>query len=145
MILSSIVSGTHRTHGDELIAVVHHRDQEVEQHDDVDQREAAKHDQPPEPEYNDIIIDDNLLNIFRPCYLKRWLPKVIIIYFSLKYFQPLGCWSALIMMLIMFVIRGSIRMSSEYLVNSLMPANSKLSRSIMMLIMMFMMFMIRVQ
>ena len=46
--------------------MVHHRDQEVEQHDDVDQREAAKHDQPPEPKYNDIVI------VFRPCYLKKW-------------------------------------------------------------------------
>ena len=48
---SSIVSGTHRTHGDELITVVHHRDQQVEQHDDVDQGEASKHYQPPEPEF----------------------------------------------------------------------------------------------
>ena len=43
------VSGTHRTHGDELVAVVHHRDQQVEQDDDVDQREAPEHDQTPEP------------------------------------------------------------------------------------------------
>ena len=43
------VSGTHRTHGDELVAVVHHRDQQVQQDDDVDQREAPEHDQPPEP------------------------------------------------------------------------------------------------
>ena len=48
---SSIVSGTHRTHGDELVTVVHHRDQQVQQHDDVDQGEASEHDQPPEPEY----------------------------------------------------------------------------------------------
>ena len=51
-----MVSGTHRTHGDELVAVVHHRDQEVEQHDDVDQREASKHDQPPEPKYCSMIM-----------------------------------------------------------------------------------------
>ena len=31
--------------------MVHHRDQQVEQHDDVDQGEASKHYQPPEPEY----------------------------------------------------------------------------------------------
>ena len=43
------VSGTHRTHGDELVAVVHHRNQQVQQDDDVDQREAPEHDQPPEP------------------------------------------------------------------------------------------------
>ena len=43
------VSGTHRTHGDELVAVVHHRDQQVQQDDDVDQREAPEHDQTPEP------------------------------------------------------------------------------------------------
>ena len=44
-----LVSGTHRTHGDELVAVVHHRDQQVQQDDDVDQREASEHDQTPEP------------------------------------------------------------------------------------------------
>ena len=44
-----LVSGTHRTHGDELVAVVHHRDQQVQQDDDVDQREAPEHDQTPEP------------------------------------------------------------------------------------------------
>ena len=36
--------------------MVHHRDQEVEQHDDVDQREASKHDQPPEPKYCSMIM-----------------------------------------------------------------------------------------
>ena len=50
MMIHLVVSVTHRTHGDELVTVVHHRDQKIEQDDDVDQREASKHDQPPEPE-----------------------------------------------------------------------------------------------
>ena len=41
---------TYRTYGDELVGVVHHGDQQVQQHDDVDQGEASEHDQPPEPE-----------------------------------------------------------------------------------------------
>ena len=49
------VSGTHRTHGDELVTVVHHRNQEVEEDDDVDQGKASKHDQAPEPEYRGYI------------------------------------------------------------------------------------------
>ena len=40
---------THRADGDELVAVVHHGDQEVEQHDDVDDGEAPEHDEAPEP------------------------------------------------------------------------------------------------
>ena len=52
MMIHLVVSVTHRTHGDELVTVVHHRDQKIEQDDDVDQREASKHDQAPEPEGN---------------------------------------------------------------------------------------------
>ena len=40
---------TYRADGDELVAVVHHGDQEVEQHDDVDDGEAPEHDETPEP------------------------------------------------------------------------------------------------
>ena len=29
--------------------MIHHRDQEIEEHDDVDDREAAEHDETPEP------------------------------------------------------------------------------------------------
>ena len=32
-----------------MIGVVHHGDQEIEKDDDVDQREAAEHDETPEP------------------------------------------------------------------------------------------------
>ena len=54
MMIHLVVSVTHRTHGDELVTVVHHRDQKIEQDDDVDQREASKHDQAPEPEGFDV-------------------------------------------------------------------------------------------
>ena len=40
---------THRADADELVAVVHHGDQQVEQHDDVDDGEGAEHDEAPEP------------------------------------------------------------------------------------------------
>ena len=40
---------THRANTDQLIGVIHHGDQEIEKHDDVDNREASKHDQSPEP------------------------------------------------------------------------------------------------
>ena len=40
---------THRADADELVAVVHHGDEKVEQHDDVDHGEAAEHDEGPEP------------------------------------------------------------------------------------------------
>ena len=41
--------GTHRADADELVAVVHHGDQQVQQHDDVDDGEGAEHDEAPEP------------------------------------------------------------------------------------------------
>ena len=40
---------THRADWDELVGVVHHGDEEVEQDDDVDDGEGAEHDQAPEP------------------------------------------------------------------------------------------------
>ena len=40
---------SHRTDTDQLIGVIHHGDQEIEKDDDVDDREASKHDQTPEP------------------------------------------------------------------------------------------------
>ena len=43
------MSDTYRTYGDQLIGVVHHGNQEIEKDDDVDQREAAEHDESPEP------------------------------------------------------------------------------------------------
>ena len=44
-----ILVDTYRTYGDELIGMIHHRYQQVEQHDDVDQGEAPEHDETPEP------------------------------------------------------------------------------------------------
>ena len=40
---------THRANWDELVGVVHHGDEEVEQDDDVDDGEGAEHDEAPEP------------------------------------------------------------------------------------------------
>ena len=40
---------TYRANTDQLIGVIHHGDQEIEKHDDVDNREASKHNQTPEP------------------------------------------------------------------------------------------------
>ena len=40
---------THRADWDELVGVVHHGDEQVEQDDDVDDGERAEHDQAPEP------------------------------------------------------------------------------------------------
>ena len=39
---------SHRADGDELVGVVHHGDEQVEQDDDVDHGEAAEHDEGPE-------------------------------------------------------------------------------------------------
>ena len=44
-----ISSFTHRADGDELVGVVHHGNEEVEKHDNVDDGEGAKHDEAPEP------------------------------------------------------------------------------------------------
>ena len=44
-----ILVDTYRTYGDELIGMIHHRYQQVEQHDDVDQGETSEHDEAPEP------------------------------------------------------------------------------------------------
>ena len=40
---------SHRANTDQLIGVIHHGDEEIEKDDDVDNREASKHDQTPEP------------------------------------------------------------------------------------------------
>ena len=40
---------THRADRDELVGVIHHGNQEIEEHDDVDHGEAPEHDEPPEP------------------------------------------------------------------------------------------------
>ena len=40
---------TYRTYGDELIRMVHHGDEEIEQDNDVNQRKATEHDETPEP------------------------------------------------------------------------------------------------
>ena len=40
---------SHRANTDQLIGVIHHSDQEIEKDDDIDQREAAEHDETPEP------------------------------------------------------------------------------------------------
>ena len=40
---------THRANWDQLVGVVHHGDEEVEQDDDVDDGEGAEHDEAPEP------------------------------------------------------------------------------------------------
>lgn len=40
---------THRTDRDELVRMIHHGDQEIEKHDDVNDGEATKHNQAPEP------------------------------------------------------------------------------------------------
>ena len=44
-----VLVDTYRTYGDELITMIHHGNQQVEQHNDVDQREASEHDEAPEP------------------------------------------------------------------------------------------------
>ena len=46
---SDRIFSTHRTDRDELVRMIHHGDQEIEKHDDVDDGEAPKHDQAPEP------------------------------------------------------------------------------------------------
>ena len=43
------LSWSYRADTDQLIGVVHHGNQEIEKDDDVDNREASKHDQSPEP------------------------------------------------------------------------------------------------
>lgn len=43
------IFSTHRADRDELVGMIHHCDQEIEKHDDVDDGEAAEHDQAPEP------------------------------------------------------------------------------------------------
>ena len=43
-----VLVDTYRTYGDELITMIHHGNQQVEQHNDVDQREASEHDEAPE-------------------------------------------------------------------------------------------------
>ena len=40
---------THRANWDELVGVVHHGDEQIEQDNDVDDGEGAKHDEAPEP------------------------------------------------------------------------------------------------
>ena len=46
---SDTIFCTHRADRDELVGMIHHCDQEIEKHDDVDDGEAAEHDQAPEP------------------------------------------------------------------------------------------------
>ncbi len=41
---------TYRTYGDELVGMIHHGDQEVQQHDDVDDGEHPEHEEAPEPD-----------------------------------------------------------------------------------------------
>ncbi len=41
---------TYRTYGDELVGMIHHGDQQVQQHDDVDDGEHAEHEEAPEPD-----------------------------------------------------------------------------------------------
>ena len=43
------LSWSYRADTDKLVRVIHHRDQEIKEHDDVYNREAAEHYQPPEP------------------------------------------------------------------------------------------------
>ena len=50
VIVFSKVSDTYRTYGNQLIGMVHHRDQQVQQHDNVDQGETTEHDQTPKPD-----------------------------------------------------------------------------------------------
>ena len=40
---------TYRTDRDQLIRVIHHGDEKIEEHDDVDDGEAAEHGHTPEP------------------------------------------------------------------------------------------------
>lgn len=40
---------TYRTYGNELIGVVHHGDEEVQEDDNVDDRVSSKHQHAPEP------------------------------------------------------------------------------------------------
>ena len=40
---------TYRTYGDELVGVVHHGDEQVEQDDDVNDGEDTEHQEAPEP------------------------------------------------------------------------------------------------
>ena len=40
---------TYRADRDELVGVIHHGDEKIEQDDDVDDREASEHDETPEP------------------------------------------------------------------------------------------------
>ncbi len=54
-----VLVDTYRTYGDELITMIHHGNQQVEQHDDVDQWEAPEHDEAPEPS-----------ELFDPCELE---------------------------------------------------------------------------
>ena len=49
LLSSSEFASTHRADRDELVRMIHHRDQEIEKHDDVDDGEAPEHDQAPEP------------------------------------------------------------------------------------------------
>ena len=49
LIHSLVLVDTYRTYGDELVTMIHHGNQQVEQHDDVDQGEAPEHDEAPEP------------------------------------------------------------------------------------------------
>ena len=44
-----VLVDTYRTYGDELVTMIHHGNQQVEQHDDVDQGEAPEHYEAPEP------------------------------------------------------------------------------------------------
>ena len=42
------LSWSYRTNTDELIGMIHHGDEEIKKHDDVDDREASEHDETPE-------------------------------------------------------------------------------------------------
>ena len=47
---------TYRTYGDELVGVVHHGDQQVQQHDDVDDRKCTEHQQAPKPGIESMVL-----------------------------------------------------------------------------------------
>ena len=62
---------THRADRDELVRMIHHRDQEIEKHDDVDDGEASKHDQAPEPCK---LLDPRQLKVVQ-VYEAKWRPE----------------------------------------------------------------------
>ena len=51
--------------------MIHHRDQEIEKHDDVDDGEAPKHDEAPEPCE---LLDPRQLEVIQ-VYQAKWRPE----------------------------------------------------------------------